>query len=309
MSSSSSNNNSGSILDTLATSHGWVRGSVTKPFTAIVAHYMAQQLSLELAVQEIVSVVNEVYYGGESDLDEYLKDIWSAIIHTSRKIPREKPHTLPDVPTALQVRLAALLLTLKRQPDPAPMPTAHLHSPVNARRDLSWRQLPLFEETVYAALKDEPGNRAGFTRVETEGWMNFMAFLALVTKEQIAALESIGVVVLREALEERHDSLPSTEGTEDQKADEATRLNVFVAAAAIWAVIMGEELWERMGQTDECPVGLTLGPAPKQLIGKIPKRRWESWINRLQFLSLREDLKICTRELAAEAAAVMMRVL
>ncbi|KAE8160632.1 hypothetical protein BDV40DRAFT_289958 [Aspergillus tamarii] len=296
-------------LDTLATEHGWVHGSVTKPFTAIVTLYMGQQLALELAVQEIVSVVNEVYYGGDSDLDEYLKDVWSTIIHTSRKIPREKPHTPPDVPTALQIRLAALLLTLKRQPDPAPMPTTHLQSPVNTRRDLSWRQLPLFEETVYEALKDEPGRRAEFTKIETEGWVNFMAFLALITKERIVGLESIGVVVLREALEERHDSLPSAEGGDGKKADEATRLNVFVAAAAIWAVIMGEELWERIGQKDECPVGLSLGPAPKQLIGIIPKRRWEMWIDRLQFLSLREDLKICTRELAAEAAAVMMRVL
>ncbi|KAF7618413.1 hypothetical protein F9C07_2282075 [Aspergillus flavus] len=296
-------------LDTLATDHGWVHGAVTKPFTAIVTLYMGQQLALELAVQEIVSVINEVYYGGDSDLDEYLRDIWSTIIHTSRKIPREKPHTPPDVPTALQIRLAALLLTLKRQPDPAPMPTTHLQSPVNARRDLSWRQLPLFEETVYEALKDEPGRRAKFTKIETEGWVNFMAFLALITKERIVGLEDIGVVVLREALEERHDSLPSTDGADDSKIDEATRLNVFVAAAAIWAVIMGEELWERMGQEDECPVGLSLGPAPKQLIGTIPKRRWEMWIARLQFLSLREDLKICTRELAAEAAAVMMRVL
>ncbi|KAB8267954.1 hypothetical protein BDV30DRAFT_243835 [Aspergillus minisclerotigenes] len=296
-------------LDTLATDHGWVHGAVTKPFTAIVTLYMGQQLALELAVQEIVSVINEVYYGGDSDLDEYLKDIWSTIIHTSRKIPREKPHTPPDVPTALQIRLAALLLTLKRQPDPAPMPTTHLQSPVNARRDLSWRQLPLFEETVYEALKDEPGRRAKFTKIETEGWVNFMAFLALITKERIVGLEDIGVVVLREALEERHDSLPSTDGADDRKIDEATRLNVFVAAAAIWAVIMGEELWERMGQEDECPVGLSLGPAPKQLIGTIPKRRWEMWIARLQFLSLREDLKLCTRELAAEAAAVMMRVL
>ncbi|BAE59439.1 unnamed protein product [Aspergillus oryzae RIB40] len=241
-------------LDTLATDHGWVHGAVTKPFTAIVTLYMGQQLALELAVQEIVSVINEVYYGGDSDLDEYLRDIWSTIIHTSRKIPREKPHTPPDVPTALQIRLAALLLTLKRQPDPAPMPTTHLQSPVNARRDLSWRQLPLFEETVYEALKDEPGRRAKFTKIETEGWVNFMAFLALITKERIVGLEDIGVVVLREALEERHDSLPSTDGADDSKIDEATRLNVFVAAAAIWAVIMGEELWERMGQEDECPV-------------------------------------------------------
>jgi hypothetical protein len=55
-------------LDSLATSHHWVHGSMTKPFTSIITLYMGQQLALELAVREIVSVVNEVYYGGDSDL-------------------------------------------------------------------------------------------------------------------------------------------------------------------------------------------------------------------------------------------------
>ncbi|KAB8214117.1 hypothetical protein BDV33DRAFT_183340 [Aspergillus novoparasiticus] len=55
-------------LDTLAIDYGWVHGAVTKPFTAIVTLYMGQRLALEIAVQEIVSVINEVYYGGDSDL-------------------------------------------------------------------------------------------------------------------------------------------------------------------------------------------------------------------------------------------------
>jgi hypothetical protein len=187
----------------------------------------------------------------------------------------------------------------------------HLRSPVNARRDLSWKQLPLFEETVHEALDDEPGRRAGFTKVETEGWVNFMAFLALITKERVAGFENVGIGVLRWALEERHDSsaLNSTGVSGEGKIDEAAKLNVFVVAASIWAVVMGEELWERMREKAESPVGLSLKPAPEPHIGKVPKRRWEMWIDRLQFLSLREDLNIGARELAAEAAAVMSRVL
>ncbi|KAE8350346.1 hypothetical protein BDV28DRAFT_151018 [Aspergillus coremiiformis] len=310
-------------LDTLATDQDWVHGSKTKPFTAIVTQYMNQQIAQDRAVQEIASAV----YGADgSDLgtvshplwcgffgfeDGCLEDVWSTIIHTARKIPREVPHEPPDVPTVLQLRLAALLLALKRQPDPSSMPAVRLQSSGDSRRDFSWRRLPLFEETVLKALDDEPGRRAGFTRVETEGWGNLMAFLALVTKERIVGLESIGLGIVRWALEERHDSVAraSTEaGGGGHKGDEATRLNVFVAAAAIWAVVMGEELWERMGEKAESPVGLSLGPVPKQLIGTISKRRWEKWIGRFQFLSLCEDLKICTRELAAEAAAVMLRV-
>ncbi|KAE8145276.1 hypothetical protein BDV25DRAFT_170669 [Aspergillus avenaceus] len=298
-------------LDALATNYHWVHGSMTKPFTSIITLYMSQQLALEPAVFEIVSVVNEVYYGGESDLDEYLRDIWSTIIHISRKIPRESPGAPPDAPTALQVRLVALLLALKRQPDPKPVPQTHLQSPVNARRDLSWKQLPLLERTINEALDDEPGKRSKFTGVEAEGWVNFMAFVALITKEKVVGLETVGIRMIRWALEERHDSkaLASSRSRDVGKGDEATRLNVFVAAAAIWAVVMGEELWERMGENTELQVGLSLDPAPQLPMGKIPKQRWEMWIDRLRFLSLCEDLKICTRELAAEAAAVMLRVL
>ncbi|KAH8428832.1 uncharacterized protein LDX57_006511 [Aspergillus melleus] len=95
---------------------------------------------------------------------------------------------------------------------------------------------------------------------------------------------------------------------ESAQITEAVKLNVYVAAAALWAVIMGEELWERQGQKVESPVGLSLEPVPQVPAGKISKPRWRMWIDRFQFMSLREDLRISTRELAAEAAAVMLRV-
>ena len=102
-------------------------------------------------------------------------------------------------------------------------------------------------------------------------------------------------------------SLPSYE-----KPDEATKLNVYVACAALWAIIMGEELWERKGDKVGSVVGITVtrGNRRQSLFREgIPLRRWEMWTNRLEFLSRREDLRIETRELAAEGAAVMRRVL
>ncbi|KAA8649188.1 uncharacterized protein ATNIH1004_005083 [Aspergillus tanneri] len=92
-------------------------------------------------------------------------------------------------------------------------------------------------------------------------------------------------------------------------SSESTKLNVYVASAAIWSVIMGEELWERVGLKIESPVGLSLDPPDFPPRGHISKDRWRMWIDRFQFMSLREDLRISTRELAAEAAAVMLRVL
>lgn len=56
-------------IDTLASKHHWVHGSMNKPFTLIVALYLSEQTSLDLAVKEIVSVVNEAYYGGDNERD------------------------------------------------------------------------------------------------------------------------------------------------------------------------------------------------------------------------------------------------
>ncbi|KAL5363936.1 hypothetical protein BJX96DRAFT_156471 [Aspergillus floccosus] len=387
-------------IDTLATKHNWVHGSMNKPFTLIVALYMSEQTSLDLAVKEIVSVINEIYYGGEpgGDLEESLRDIWASILHASRKTPRQDPVHPPDVPSVAQLRLLTLLTTLQRQPDPVPIPqtntslldmdlppatdTTSSSSSIpldwggnsslsgGIRKSLRWRDLPLFEETVLQALSDEPGRRAGFSSVEIEAWESLVAFLALVAKREVVKLEGVAVAMIRWALEVRHDDgvrvspgefLESSKGIPshdhhdgssprqgwEQRAKtgrghaksrsggrrddsglgegeddpglrarlEATRLNVYVAAAALWAIIMGEELWQRRGEEVESPVGLSTSPpsssppaSSTSQIGRISKRRWNMWIDRLRFLSLREDLTISTRELAAEAAAVMVRV-
>ncbi|KAG2420613.1 hypothetical protein HFD88_000226 [Aspergillus terreus] len=385
-------------IDALATKHNWVHGSMNKPFTLIVALYMSQQTSLDLAVKEIISVINEVYYGGEpgKDLEESLRDIWASILHASRKTPRQDPVHPPDVPSTAQLRLLALLTALQRQPDPVPIPQTNTSlldmdlppatdtsipldwngSASNVggggiRRSLRWKDLPLFEETVLQALSDEPGRRAGFSPLEVEAWESLVAFLALVAKREVVRLEGVAVAMIRWALEVRHDDVRVSPGEFLESAKggqahdyqertqrygweqretvqngrgqghaktraggsregggagdeddpglrarlEATRLNVYVAAAALWAIIMGEELWQRRGEEVESPVGLSTSPpsaatspSPTSQIGKISKSRWNMWIDRLRFLSLREDLTISTRELAAEAAAVMMRV-
>lgn len=112
----------------------------------------------------------------------------------------------------------------------------------------------------------------------------------------------------RKRREEAEAEAAAAREQERGQVAEAVKLNVYVAAAALWAVIMGEELWERQGQKVESPVGLSLEPVPEIPAGKISKPRWQMWIDRFQFMSLREDLRMSTRELAAEAAAVMLRV-
>ncbi|PKY01900.1 hypothetical protein P168DRAFT_37173 [Aspergillus campestris IBT 28561] len=261
--------------------------------------------------------------------------------------------------------------------NPAPTPAIpQKHPPAPTQPSvLVWADLPLFAQSVRAALRDAPGlGRCGFSEAETAGWENFTAFVALVARDVLppspleysgggrgsgrgsGGLEGVAVRMIRLALEERHDGGSSvyedgtgvdgdavvdaeillggaasavspgtaTGGTAGgsrrasqviptyERADEVAKLNVYVACAALWAIIMGEELWERKGDKVGSVVGITVttGNRRQSLFREgIPLRRWEMWTNRLEFLSRREDLRIETRELAAEGAAVMRRVL
>ncbi|PLB54361.1 hypothetical protein P170DRAFT_373340 [Aspergillus steynii IBT 23096] len=301
-------------IDTLATQKSWAQGSLQKPFTSIVTLYMHEQLALEHAVRELTGVINNIYYGN-GNVDDYLLDLWLTILHTSKKLPR--PTTSPpDLPTPSQSRLLTLLSTLRQQPNPIPRPQIDTQNPIpddpfkqqQPSKRITWTDLPQFMEGVKLALHDEPGRASGFSELEAWAWEDLVAFLALCARDQIGGLDAVAVRMLKGALEEEAAAAAAAKEREKGQIAEAVKLNVYVAAAALWAVIMGEELWERQGQTVESPVGLSLEPVPEIPAGKISKPRWRMWIDRFQFMSLREDLRMSTRELAAEAAAVMLRV-
>lgn len=110
----------------------------------------------------------------------------------------------------------------------------------------------------------------------------------------------MGVFALRHALEQQHKD--DVKGK--FKANEPRKVEAFMAAAGVWVVVMGEELWARKGEK-----GRRDSDSGVQAKGDaINKERWKLWVERLRFSSCREDLSIATRELAAQAAAIMMRV-
>jgi 3-dehydroquinate dehydratase-1 len=90
-----------------------------------------------------------------------------------------------------------------------------------------------------------------------------------------------------------------------------------ISAAALWMIIMGEELFARVQdqekgkgkevQRSRPGAGTGTTRTPKKGRGGIVDE-WETWMARLQYLSLREDLNVEAREAAAEGAAVMRRV-
>ena len=55
-------------LDALATVNGWAQGSLTRPFVSIVGLYMAHQMDVNSAVEEIVSVLNSKYQLGDRNI-------------------------------------------------------------------------------------------------------------------------------------------------------------------------------------------------------------------------------------------------
>ena len=83
-------------------------------------------------------------------------------------------------------------------------------------------------------------------------------------------------------------------------------MRAFVAAAGVWVIIMGEELWARKGEKKSEKEEAESGVRAKGDV--ITKERWKLWIEKFEFLSCREDLDIDTRELAAQGAAILMRV-
>lgn len=117
---------------------------------------------------------------------------------------------------------------------------------------------------------------------EGQGWVNLNSFLARITKERICGLEEYAVSVTDKAMEERH--------VDDWSGSGKGKLDVLVAAAGVWMIVMGEELWERLSGNQS-----------------IDRERWERWKRRFAFMSMMEDLDISSRELAAEGGAVMQR--
>lgn len=187
-----------------------------------------------------------------------LKALWRALLQSATLHPLDTPE---------QSALLTLLHGLKS--DTA---TAKAHSATPC----SFASLPLLNDTARTLFFDRPrDSRGGAAR-----WTNLNAFLARATKDGllVPGLQDLGIANAREALEMR------------QEPEE--RLDVLLAGAGVWMVVMGEEMWDFLGGKGGGEVW----------------ERWQFWKRRFLFMSHREDLSVASRELAAEAEAVMERV-
>ncbi|EAW25480.1 DUF3632 domain-containing protein [Aspergillus fischeri NRRL 181] len=248
---------------------------------------------------------------------------WPSLLTTAKHTPRTSTPK-PDLPSPQQQSLIDSLRTLPLTNQDADADADQSQAELkSAIADI----LSEYENENEDEDEDESStSTSNENETAKEEWENLHAFLAFITKERIVRLEDVGIHILRVALERgeqhhyhrRHPEMKQ-EGTGagvgvPPGTGKRKKMAVFVSCAAIWALVMGEELWERRHETEEFPVGLSLSPSQRESVAAgeaavtVSKSRWQMWIDRFQFLSLAEDLDIKTRELAAEAAAVMRRV-
>ena len=154
---------------------------------------------------------------------------------------------------------------------------------------------------------DEPGCGSGFSVPEIHAWANLNAFIASLTRADLAGFWIYAIWAIRDALEmERKDYEPA------HKPERAAKLlDAYVPAAAAWIIVMGKELWEK--DEDLTPKNPNQGdPAKGGALWKgksaFCKDQWDLWATRFEALSGMEDLTTETREIAAEAFARMEEI-
>ena len=310
-------------IDELASSRNWFRGDPKLPFTAVVDDYLCESLDLPTAVTKIVQPVNEQYTSGDQDTESLLWDLWYTILHAAKKSSRSAPtptaNTMtedqaraanldPSLPSPGHLKLLDLLDTLKTSAEPTPPADKTPDDWVFRADGKVWSALVLFGPATREVLNDAPGDGSGYEDIELRAWENLNAFLAHVARRRIADLDRMAVFALREGLERQHKS-DDGEGRNGGRfrATEARKLDAVVSTAGIWALILGEELWVRLGEGQNTAAAAAAAAAGVSGNDVIPQKRWDTWVERFQFLSCREDLALGTRELAAQAVAIMKR--
>jgi hypothetical protein len=192
-----------------------------------------------------------------------------------------------------------------------------------------------FESTPASASKPASSlgttthhRRSSSTSGPARQFNNLISFLAFLTKENLLLSPGVGeriaIEMVRDTLSQHGGSIRSHSqahsstgpGRYEAGSGESKSTPWFgdagsesISAVALWMIIMGEELFARVHEQEKqeelqrSRVGTRTGAGRGGIVDE-----WETWMARLQYLSLREDLNVEAREAAAEGAAVMRRV-
>lgn len=303
-------------IDALAAHYGWFRGDPAGTAYTTVQAYMSGSLDRETAVRQLTARVDEAYSTGDyriastgddnsnvnhddggddnNSTESLLWDLWYSILHTAKRTPWTDSQA--------QNKLINLVRALKAHPNPA-FPSLFPPEQADAlRNNWIWSSGTLWSELILLGLatrecwNDMPwcdGNDSEITIPEIHAWTNVNAFVARLDKEGVVPMCVFGRWAMEGALgigmqqEKGRRWTPST-----------TELNAYVPAAAVWILIVGEELWERERERER-----------ENQDHEAAYERWCLWKDRLDRVSLREDVLSETREMAEKASRRMEEII
>jgi Protein of unknown function (DUF3632) len=335
-------------IDAISIERNWFRGTEGDPIYEGVKSYMAGLLDLKSTVKAITGPIDLAYSSAdngqailraedvadsqrtycsseeaierwgeplrESDLPVRIEDdqattegllweLWHSVLHTAKKTPWRD--------TAAQGKLLNLVRALKEHPDPAPpkQMTKALENDWIWSSGTVWRGLEMLGPSARECWNDCPGCGSGFSLPELHAWMNLNAFVAHLTRAGLAEFWIYSIWAMRPALE---DEKKSDDSSAHEEATVSEQLDADVPAAAVWALILGKALWQKV--EDLSPKNSNEGnPGGGGDLWKgkseFSNERYVFWAERFKAMSERDDLMTETRQLAGEVYKEMVKLI
>ncbi|KAL2836243.1 hypothetical protein BJY01DRAFT_222233 [Aspergillus pseudoustus] len=275
-------------------------------------------------------------YGGVSQGEQEKEEEYELLKDVIRaSFPAFPPPTSPSVshPAARAKERGTDIYREQREPenriDDAEFPT----SPFDSTPSSSSHPL-LAQPQPHLQTPSSPSHRRKSSASgPLKQFNNQISFLAFLTKEQLLLSPGVGeriaIEMVRDTLSHHGSSISIYSHPHQHQAPQQQHAfsgggggesqsppwfgdagPASIAAAALWMIIMGEELYARIREQErerDSRVGTGSVKGGGGRSGGIA-HEWETWTARLQYLSLRDDLSLEARECAAEGAAVMRRV-
>lgn len=170
-----------------------------------------------------------------------------------------------------------------------------------------WSDLILNGPATRECWNDSPRTDEVLCPAEIHAWTNINAFVATITKEGIAnSYWLYAIWAMRDALEEEYKGRL-----------EMANLDALVPAAAVWAIVLGERLWEREDVWESSKTGGDPASGGKKFKGKLDfsrkkwgfsRKRWTFWKKEFHVLSSQQGLRQETRDIATQAFERMKEV-
>ena len=276
-------------IDEIANIRNYLRPKEGSDVYSSVQEYIDGKTDIDATIEIITKPVDEKVVettNWEEEVDWW--DIWYSILHSARRIPFRNYEG--------HMKLVKLVKAYKEHPEP-----------VHEGEQGIYERLLYLGIASRETLNNEPGSMAGYTKPEVHAFTNLHYFFALLTKEDVREYWIYCIWAMRDALEDRlEDDKP--EYRKDIPGTAVQKYDAFIPAAAVWALVLGQTLYER--EEDRTPTDRNQGnPARGGYYWKgkaeFSKARWGLWKKRFGEVSEMVELSEETRQIAKEAVERM----